>query len=148
MSEPIRTKESRTVRTEFVEQEWTYEELIELFPDEGDSVVNPLVRRCQQYEAEIERLRALVDDLVAAHGDATTAARAAAKKSKVERLRTENADLRARGKIREEAVPRLYEEIERLRAALETIRITTQDGFSDHMLNEIHLVAREALGDE
>ena len=42
------------------------------------------------------------------------------------------------------------DECERLRAALETTQIATQDGFgnADHMLNEIHLVAREALGDE
>ena len=42
------------------------------------------------------------------------------------------------------------DECERLRAALETIQIATQDGLgnADHMLNEIHLVAREALGDE
>jgi len=41
----------------------------------GDGISNEAAQ-------EIERLRALVDDLVAAHGDATTAARAAAKKSK------------------------------------------------------------------
>ena len=48
--------------------------------------------------------------------------------AEIERLRAENADLRARGKIREEAVPRLYEEIadrgeeiERLRAKLNSL---------------------------
>ena len=39
--------------------------------------------RCDAAD-EIERLRALVDDLVAAHGDATTAARAAAKNERLE----------------------------------------------------------------
>ena len=58
MSKPITVLERKPVETELVEREYTYEELLELFPDGGESIVNPLVRRCQEYEAEIERNRA------------------------------------------------------------------------------------------
>lgn len=37
------------------------EEILELFPDGNGSVVNPLLRRAQKAEAEIERLRAELD---------------------------------------------------------------------------------------
>ena len=57
MSKPITVLERKPVETELVEREYTYEELLELFPDGGESIVNPLVRRCQEYEAEIERLQ-------------------------------------------------------------------------------------------
>ena len=57
MSKPITVLERKPVETELVEREYTYEELIELFPDGGESIVNPLVRRCQEYEEEIERLK-------------------------------------------------------------------------------------------
>ena len=59
MSKPITVLERKPVETELVEREYTYEELLELFPDGGESIVNPLVRRCQEYEAEIEQLRGL-----------------------------------------------------------------------------------------
>ena len=58
MSKPITVLERKPVETELVEREYTHEELLELFPDGGESIVNPLVRRCQEYEAEIERNRA------------------------------------------------------------------------------------------
>lgn len=58
MSTPITVLERKPVETELVEREYTYEELLEMFPDGGESIVNPLVRRCQEYEAEIERLKA------------------------------------------------------------------------------------------
>ncbi len=58
MSKPITVLERKPVETELVEREYTYEELLELFPDGGESIVNPLVLRCQEYEAEIERNRA------------------------------------------------------------------------------------------
>jgi len=57
MSKPITVLERKPVETELVEREYTYEELLELFPDGGESIVNPLVRRCQEYEAEIEQLQ-------------------------------------------------------------------------------------------
>ena len=57
MSKPITVLERKPVETELVEREYTYEELLELFPDGGESIVNPLVRRCQEYEAAIERLQ-------------------------------------------------------------------------------------------
>ena len=57
MSKPITVLERKPVETELVEREYTYEELLELFPDGGESIVNPLVRRCQEYEAVIERLQ-------------------------------------------------------------------------------------------
>ena len=57
MSKPITVLERKPVETELVEREYTYEELLELFPDGGESIVNPLVRRCQEYEEEIERLQ-------------------------------------------------------------------------------------------
>ncbi len=57
VSKPITALERKPVETELVEREYTYEELLELFPDGGESIVNPLVRRCQEYEAEIERLQ-------------------------------------------------------------------------------------------
>jgi len=77
-----------------------------------------LQRALNNYEEryEIETLRAdlalsltTIDSLTKNLGE---------QQGEIERLRAENADLRARGKIREEAVPRLYEEIERLRAAI------------------------------
>lgn len=60
MNEPIRTPEHRTIWEErpLPDKEWTYEEILNLFPDGDGSLVNPLVRRCQQHEQEIERLRA------------------------------------------------------------------------------------------
>ena len=57
MSKPITVLERKPVETELVEREYTYEELLEMFPDGGESIVNPLVRRCQEYEAEIEQLQ-------------------------------------------------------------------------------------------
>ena len=57
MSTPITVLERKPVETELVEREYTYEELLEMFPDGGESIVNPLVRRCQEYEAEIEQLQ-------------------------------------------------------------------------------------------
>ena len=57
MSKPITVLKRKPVETELVEREYTYEELLELFPDGGESIVNPLVRRCQEYEAAIERLQ-------------------------------------------------------------------------------------------
>lgn len=55
MSEPIKTLE--LVRsTERVERAWTYADMLKTFPDGDGSLVNPLVRRCQDYETEIDRL--------------------------------------------------------------------------------------------
>ena len=57
MPEPIRTRETTTRTEPAPDREWTYDEILKLFPDDDGSLVNPLVRRCQQYEAEIEQLR-------------------------------------------------------------------------------------------
>ena len=62
VSQPITVLKRKPVETELVEREYTYEELLELFPDGGESIVNPLVRRCQEYEEEIERLREEITD--------------------------------------------------------------------------------------
>ncbi len=56
MSKPIITQVQEAIGYKTVEEEWTYDRLIELFPDDGTSCVNPLVRRCQEYEKRIEEL--------------------------------------------------------------------------------------------
>lgn len=58
MSEPIVTHESESLGYRTVEKQWTYEALLELFDHTNGNIVAPLVRRCQAYEAEIERLKA------------------------------------------------------------------------------------------
>jgi hypothetical protein len=57
MDEPIviRTKKAKSYET--VSESWTYEKMLDIFPDGDESLVNPLVRRCQQLEAEVEWLR-------------------------------------------------------------------------------------------
>lgn len=60
MGSPVVIKETVTSATVTKDIQYTYEELLDIFPDGDGSIVNPLVRRCQQYEVEIERLR---DDL-------------------------------------------------------------------------------------
>jgi len=56
-SEPIIVREHEVTITRSTTKEWTYEELLELF-DDNANLVRPLVLRCQEHEAEIERLRA------------------------------------------------------------------------------------------
>ena len=57
MSEPIVTREREWTEYKDVEERWTYDQILEVFPDGDGSLVNSLVRRCQALEAEIERLR-------------------------------------------------------------------------------------------
>ena len=60
MSEPIKTTE-RFAKSgyEYVEMTWSYEEMLEMFNGNcDDNLVVPLVLRCQEYEAELTRLRA------------------------------------------------------------------------------------------
>lgn len=68
MNSPIRVREIENRPATYVDREYTYEELLETFPDGGTDVVNPLVRRCQEYEGriakletEVARMRATVD---------------------------------------------------------------------------------------
>jgi hypothetical protein len=55
-NKPIIITSQEAVRYEEVIKEWSYEEILDLFPDGDGSLVNPLVRRCQEYEVEIDRL--------------------------------------------------------------------------------------------
>ena len=57
MSNPIMVRDHKLVCEPAPDKPWTYEEMLDLFPDGDGSLVNPLVRRCQEYEREIERLR-------------------------------------------------------------------------------------------
>ena len=108
MSKPITVLERKPVETELVEREYTYEELLELFPDGGESIVNPLVRRCQEYEAAIEQLQKdrsrseneldRLREWVAAVEDGYDK-----QKAEIERLRTENKRLRAKVWLRHTA---------------------------------------------
>lgn len=56
MGEPIVIVNREPVEYKDVENSWTYERILELFPDGNTDLVNPLVRRCQAHEAEIDRL--------------------------------------------------------------------------------------------
>ncbi len=53
---PIVTHEPIPARTQYRDKEWTYEEILELFPDGDGSLVNPLLRRCQALEKELEAM--------------------------------------------------------------------------------------------
>lgn len=63
MPEPIITRESKCVAWEHPQRHWSYDEILELFPDGDDSLVNPLVRRCQKYEAQIREWRVAFAEL-------------------------------------------------------------------------------------
>lgn len=65
VGEPIVTREAVSLGYKHEERAWTYDEILDLFPDGDGSLVNPLVRRCQQYEAEIERLREQLSEKLA-----------------------------------------------------------------------------------
>lgn len=58
MPDPITIKTREPIGYKTVGDVWSYDRILEIFPDgDNDDLVNPLVRRCQQYEKEIERLR-------------------------------------------------------------------------------------------
>jgi len=63
MSEPIIIINREAIQYEEVTEEWSYDKILELFPDGDGSLVNPLVRRCQKYEAKIEQLCNIEEDL-------------------------------------------------------------------------------------
>ena len=54
MSEPIKVKSIVVTERQEIEETWTYESLLELFDDNDGSVVAPLIRRCQEYESQLE----------------------------------------------------------------------------------------------
>lgn len=56
MSKPIIITHRQAVHYEEVIEEWSYDKILELFPDGDGSLVNPLVRRCQEYEEIIKQL--------------------------------------------------------------------------------------------
>jgi hypothetical protein len=62
MSKPIIIINREAIQYEEVTEEWDYDKILELFPDGDGSLVNPLVRRCQQYEAKIEQLCNIEED--------------------------------------------------------------------------------------
>lgn len=68
MAEPIRVNETRAVRYETVAKEWTYDDLLDLFPDDEGNLIAPLVRRCQQYEQEIADLKSQLTSRLTAAG--------------------------------------------------------------------------------
>lgn len=60
MSEPkgIMVTEIKACQYEERQRFWSDDEILELFPDGDGSLVNPLLRRAQAAEAEVERLLA------------------------------------------------------------------------------------------
>ena len=55
MNTSITIKEARSKGYEYVDKEYTYDDLIELFGYDGNCVT-PLVRRCIEYEEKIKEL--------------------------------------------------------------------------------------------
>ena len=53
---PIKTREANSRPTTYEEREWTYEQILRIFPDDGDNLVYPLVRRCQALEQALEAM--------------------------------------------------------------------------------------------
>lgn len=53
----MRVREWQSTGGQWVDREYTDDTILELFPDGDGSLVNPLLRRAQAAEAEIERLR-------------------------------------------------------------------------------------------
>ena len=62
----MRVREWQSTGGQWVEREYTDDTILELFPDGDGSLVNPLLRRAQAAEAEIERLRGQLTDARAA----------------------------------------------------------------------------------
>ena len=69
MSNPITTVEA-AFTCERHERQWTYEEMLELFSDDGN-LVRPLVLRCMEYESQLtaaaereQRVRALLQEFI------------------------------------------------------------------------------------
>jgi len=56
MSRPIVTTESVATQHEERKVEHTYEELLDIFDNDGSNLVRPLVLRCQAYENQIAKL--------------------------------------------------------------------------------------------
>lgn len=113
MNQPIITRESHPIGYRETTREWTYDDILDIFPDDDGSLVNPLVRRCQKYEEEIERLRAVEEaHLHSSADDANTIADYQA------RHETSLEVIRAR----ERQVEAQRVEIERLRDAMTTLR--------------------------
>jgi len=63
MAKGISVLETEYTSQREVERFYSDDEIAELFPDGDGSLVGPLLRRAQAAEAEIERLRAIVDQL-------------------------------------------------------------------------------------
>ena len=64
MSEPIVTRELRPRLNMQVRCECSYDQLLELFPDDGN-LVKPLVNRCMRYEAALAGQDKLIERLIA-----------------------------------------------------------------------------------
>lgn len=52
---PIIIKQRQAKEYEYVEEEWTYDKILDLFDDDGN-LVRPLVLRCIEYEEKIRKL--------------------------------------------------------------------------------------------
>ena len=65
---PITTSEPVSRPSAWTTKDWTYEEILRDFPDGDGSLVNPLVRRCQQLEAALQDMQ-LQRDMLALNWD-------------------------------------------------------------------------------
>jgi hypothetical protein len=63
VSEPIIVSEVTYTNRVETPHEYTYDEILELFPDGDGSLVNPLLRRCQKYEQALADAEARVREL-------------------------------------------------------------------------------------
>ena len=61
MNNPIIIKTREPAQYVEVEEEWSYEKILDVFED--DSLVGKLVQRCQQYEEEINQLKDKISKL-------------------------------------------------------------------------------------
>ena len=61
-----RVKERELTASRWVVRDYSDEEILEIFPEEGESLVNALLRRAQKAEAEVARLREALKPFAAA----------------------------------------------------------------------------------
>lgn len=55
--QPIIIKKTEAVEYKEIDEQWTTEDIRELFGDDASSLVIQLLNRCEEYEREVEELK-------------------------------------------------------------------------------------------